>query len=413
MSATKPLWQQVTAMVSLGASGTITGFSFVPAATADLASPASMPIRLMALERSAQPATTDDARLRSAIVNVAQYYLRLAQEKTPAEMEAIIWQHDSLDGVDHGASCAAFASLTLELAAHVVGQQSWVTGGGSYPWPLHTWADVRVDPNPASLNIISVLQDAQANGRWHPLGDGYQPQPGDWVLFNGHVEVVTQYSDGVLDTVGGDSLPNFSVNAHQYASSLAADGVVGFVNNGNVPPAAATATADHGHAGGFHHERGQASPAAAGAQATDTADPTIPGTPAAGASAPDDAAAIPGMAAAKQRPAGRRPAAADPPAADPPPAPAPRRAAAPAPRQTAGPATATADVPGTTGPTVGSAPAAAKHAAAAPTSAGAARIPGLPGSGTGPAAGASGAAAPTRGRCTPGPTCASTPIRRR
>ena len=105
-------------------------------------------------------------------------------------MEALIWQRDSIDGVDHGASCAAFASLTLELGAQVVGHQSWVTGGSSYPWPLHEWADVRVDANPASVGITSIVQDAQAHHRWHPLGDGYQPQPGDWVLFNGHVEVV-------------------------------------------------------------------------------------------------------------------------------------------------------------------------------------------------------------------------------
>ncbi len=26
-----------------------------------------------------------------------------------------------------------------------------------------------------------MVADAQAHGRWHPLGDGYQPQPGDWV----------------------------------------------------------------------------------------------------------------------------------------------------------------------------------------------------------------------------------------
>ena len=83
--------------------------------------------------------------LRKAIVNVADYYLRMAESKTPAEMEAIIWRHDSIDGADHGQSCAAFASLTLELAAQVVGQQSWVSGGSSYPWPLHSWADVRVD----------------------------------------------------------------------------------------------------------------------------------------------------------------------------------------------------------------------------------------------------------------------------
>ena len=149
-------------------------------------------------------------------------------------MEALIWGNDSADGVDHGESCAAFASLTLELGARAAGQQSWVSGGTSYPWPLHQWADVRVDPNPDSLNVISVLQDAQSHNRWHPLGDGYQPKPGDWVLFDGHVEVVTAYSHGVLRTIGGDSLPNFSVNAHQYSGSLSSNGVAGFVNNGEL-----------------------------------------------------------------------------------------------------------------------------------------------------------------------------------
>jgi flagellum-specific peptidoglycan hydrolase FlgJ len=242
-SASKPSWQKVTALVSLSASGTVTGFSFVPHSPTDLMSPTSMPVRLMALERSVQPAASGDAALRSAVVNVANYYLRMAEGKTPAEMEAIIWQHDSVNGVDHGESCAAFASLTLELAAQVVGQQSWVTGGTSYPWPLQKWADVRVDPNPSSPNIISVLQDAEAHGRWHPLGDGYQPQPGDWVLFDNHVEVVTRDAAGTLHTIGGDSLPNFSVNAHEYPGPLSGDGVVGFVNNGTVPAPSATATA--------------------------------------------------------------------------------------------------------------------------------------------------------------------------
>ena len=165
---------------------------------------------------------------------MANYYLRMAQTKSPAEMEAIIWGNDSVDGVDHGESCAAFASLTLALGAQATGQESWVTGGTTYPWPLHQWADVRVDPNPASPGIISVLQDAQAHQRWHPLGDGYQPQPGDWVLFDGHVEVVTRYSAGVLYTIGGDSSPNLSVNAHTFTGPLAAQGVTGFVNNGEL-----------------------------------------------------------------------------------------------------------------------------------------------------------------------------------
>ena len=107
-----------------------------------------------------------------------------------------------------------------------------MTGGTTYPWPVHAWVDSRVDPNPASPGVVSILQDAQAHDRWHPLGDGYTPQPGDWVLFDGHVEVVTRYAGGVLYTIGGDSMPNLSVNAHQYAAPLAAQGVTGFVNNG-------------------------------------------------------------------------------------------------------------------------------------------------------------------------------------
>ncbi|HMG62219.1 MAG TPA: hypothetical protein VK599_04650, partial [Streptosporangiaceae bacterium] len=182
----KPRWQQAAALVSLGAGGAVTGFSFVPGTVADAAAPPITQIRLLALRQAAQaqPGENKNGMLRSAIVNAAQYYLRLAATKTPAEMEALIWQRDSADGVDHGQSCAAFASLTLELAAQVVGQQSWVTGGSTYPWPLHDWADVRVDPNPDSLQIISVLQDAQAQHRWRPVGDGYQPQPGDWVMFD-------------------------------------------------------------------------------------------------------------------------------------------------------------------------------------------------------------------------------------
>jgi flagellum-specific peptidoglycan hydrolase FlgJ len=397
LSASKPSWQQVTALVSLSASGTVTGFSFVPHAPADLMSPTSMPVRLMALERSVQPAASGDAALRSAIVNIASYYLRMAQGKTPAEMEAIIWQHDSADGVDHGESCAAFASLTLELAAQVVGQQSWVTGGTSYPWPLHKWADVRVDPNPSSPNIISVLQDAEAHGRWHPLGDGYQPQPGDWVLFGNHVEVVTKYAGGTLYTIGGDSLPNFSVNAHEYPAPLAADGVVGFVNNGDLPTAGPLSASGTGGTGTASKGGGAAATAAAGsavipgatlaaapgssqtptrehratvstAAATAHASralPTIPGSPAADATAAStsgasDDAAIPGTPAParSETPPARHGAAA------PPPVHAGRE------RQPAARAVAGADVPGMdglSGPT----------ATAQATTAGAAAIPGV------------------------------------
>jgi flagellum-specific peptidoglycan hydrolase FlgJ len=228
----KARWQQATALVSLSTAGAMTGFSFAHASVADLTSPSSLPVKLLAQNKPAAPAGASDSALRAAIVKAAQYYLRLAQSHSPAAMEALIWQNDSMDGADHGESCAAFASLTLESGAQATGQQSWVTGGTTYPWPVHAWVDSRVDPNADSPGVISILQDAQAHHRWHPLGDGYAPQPGDWVLFDGHVEVVTQYAGGVLYTIGGDSMPNLSVNAHQYDAPLAAQGVTGFVNNG-------------------------------------------------------------------------------------------------------------------------------------------------------------------------------------
>ena len=187
--------------------------------------------------------------MRPAIVSVARHYLRMAQGKTPAEMEALIWRASSIDGADHGQSCAAFASLTLALGARAAGQQSWVTGGASYPWPLHPWADVRVQPNPASPDVTSMLQDAQAHHRWHPLGDGYRPQPGDWVLFDGHVEVLTRYSGAALYTVGADSLPNLTVNAHRFPAPFGAQGVLGFVDNGELASAAGRSAGSAGDGG--------------------------------------------------------------------------------------------------------------------------------------------------------------------
>jgi len=254
-SVRKPWWQQATALVTVSTGGVITGLNFIPGAATTMTSPTSVPLHLLALEQAGHTGTlgalaaggdgaasaTGDAQLRAAIVNVAGYYLRLARSRTPAQMESLIWDDTSSDGADHGESCAAFASLTLELAAQAVGQQSWVSGGMSYPWPLPAWADVRVDTNPASPKITSMVADAKAHGRWHPLGDGYQPEPGDWALFAGHVEVVTSYADGVLDTIGADSLPGLTVNAHSFRGPLAEQGVTGFVDNGQ-PQAAAAAT---------------------------------------------------------------------------------------------------------------------------------------------------------------------------
>jgi flagellum-specific peptidoglycan hydrolase FlgJ len=159
--ARKAWWQQATALVTVSAGGVITGFNFVPDA-ATLTTPAGLPLHQLALEQAARPdtagkATASDAQLRAAIVNVARYYLKLAKTKTPAQLEALIWGEVSSDGTDHGPSVAAFASLTLELAAQTTGLRSWVTGGTTYPWPLPAWADVRVDTNPASPQITAAV----------------------------------------------------------------------------------------------------------------------------------------------------------------------------------------------------------------------------------------------------------------
>src|SRR5690348_16125966 len=218
--------------------------------------------------------------LRAAIVHMARHFLRLAQTRSPAEMEAMIWQYASTDGANHGPSCGAFASLTLELGSHIAGMESWVTGGTSYPWPVHSWVDGRVDPNPASPGVVSILQDAQSHGRWHSVGDGYVPQPGDWVLYDGHVEVVTKYHGGELHTIGGDSLPNLSVNAHEYAGALGSQGVAGFVDNGvgmsNAPgrPAHPRDGGKHGARAAASHRSAEAAPRMASAA------PSPPGWPA-------------------------------------------------------------------------------------------------------------------------------------
>ena len=261
---TKPGWQRATALVSLSTCGAATGFAVAHDTIAGLTSPAGLPARLQALETPAGPAVpgapgapagpaapgAPGGALRPAIVSAARHYLQLARTRTPAEMEALIWRSDSTDGTDHGESCAAFASLTLELGAKAVGQQSWVTGGGTYPWPLHRWADVRVESNPASSQVISMQADAQAHHRWHPLGDGYRPQPGDWVLFDGHVEVVTSDAGGTLETIGADSLPGLTVNAHSFPAPLAGQGVLGFVDNGDLAAAASSSAPSRAPAGG-------------------------------------------------------------------------------------------------------------------------------------------------------------------
>src|SRR6185437_11331048 len=151
----------------------------------------------------------------------------------------------------------------------------------------------------------------QAHGRWHPLGDGYAPLPGDWALYDEHVAVVTSYSGGVLGTIAADSLPGLTVNAHVSAAPLADQGIVGFVDNGSLPPAAGDASGPAVQAvpqpGGTAPANAKAAPAKgkANAKSATPAAAAVPGLP--GAAALAGSGGIPGAGPAAGNPAAVEP----------------------------------------------------------------------------------------------------------
>ena len=75
--------RQATALVSLSTCGAMTGFTFAHGTVADMTSPTSVPVHLLAQDQPATPASPDspgsqaspaspeDGALRSAIVSVA------------------------------------------------------------------------------------------------------------------------------------------------------------------------------------------------------------------------------------------------------------------------------------------------------------------------------------------------------
>ena len=227
-SAGKPWWQQATALVSLGTGGAMTGFSFVPRPAADLTSPSSVPVHLMALEQAAQPTAADDGALRSAIVNVANYYLPDGGE-----------QDAGRDGGDHLAARQRRRRRPRPILRGVRQPHPGAGRSGDRPAELgHRRHLVPVaaarlgrcpgEPEPG-LAGHHVDRPGRAGTRslacrW-ATATGRCPATG--CVFDGHVEVVTKDANGVLHTIGGDSLPNFSVNAHEYPGPLAAQGVAG------------------------------------------------------------------------------------------------------------------------------------------------------------------------------------------
>ena len=92
----------------------MTGLAFTQGSAGDLTSPSSAPVKLLALFRLRKSESSGHRRRRAAGGDrqVGQHFLRMAEGRTPmAQIEALIWQNDSVGGADHGESCAAFASL--------------------------------------------------------------------------------------------------------------------------------------------------------------------------------------------------------------------------------------------------------------------------------------------------------------
>ena len=152
-------------------------------------------------------------------------------------MEALIWDNTSTDGADHGDVVRRVRQP--HARARRAGRRPAELGHRRRELPVRRCPNGPTcgwKPTRTRRQITSLVADAQTHGRWHPLGDGYQPQPGDWAVYDGHVEVVTSYADGVLDTIGADSLPGLTVNAHSSGGPSPSQGVVGFVDNGNLKP---------------------------------------------------------------------------------------------------------------------------------------------------------------------------------
>ena len=233
----KPTWQQATALVSLSTCGAMTGFAFAHGTVGEMTSPTRMPVHLLALEKPAKPAPVQSARTARCGRPSSRWPITTSGWPSPRARPK--WKRLS------GERTASTAWITVNPAppspasrsrsAHrPAGQESWVTGGTTYPWPLHQWADVRVDPNPASpADHLGLAGRAGAS----PLAPARRRLPAT----AGRLGDVRRPRRGGHQVLGRSPLhdrrglePNLSVNAHTFTGPLAAQGVTGFVNNGEL-----------------------------------------------------------------------------------------------------------------------------------------------------------------------------------
>lgn len=110
--------------------------------------------------------------------------------------------------------CADFVSWVLREAGHPMSNPN------SGSWRI-----------PGVLTLQSYLAKA---GRFRPVGDGYRPQPGDIVIYNGgdfgqHTNLVISTSGNRITTVGGNQ--NAGIGVHTISvktTALNATGVIGY-----------------------------------------------------------------------------------------------------------------------------------------------------------------------------------------
>lgn len=135
------------------------------------------------------------------------------------------WQHP-------GASTKYSQGVPEDWCADFV---SWVLREAGYPLS---------NPNSGSWRIPGVLtlqSYLTRTGRFRPVGDGYRPEPGDIVIYNGgdfgqHTNLVISTSGDRITTVGGNQSAGIGVQTISVrTTALNAAGVIEYGASGRQP----------------------------------------------------------------------------------------------------------------------------------------------------------------------------------
>ena len=128
-SGSKSRWQQVTTLVSLSTCGAMTGFSFAQGAVADMTSPASLPVHLLALQKPVKPAANGGATLTGTNGNPQ---VQPGLEGDPANCARYTGSAAVVSRAGYPNMCAMPVSTPAGQAALVSDiYQKWFVGAGA------------------------------------------------------------------------------------------------------------------------------------------------------------------------------------------------------------------------------------------------------------------------------------------